>query len=340
MAKIAKKYGHIQGIVDRAKTRAIERIVHRLVNPAFAKWKQTVTEWNRAKAEEEADEADRLLLEARDDARRWREAAERGWAAVQRMGHRALRRMINAHLWRAFGHWKKAAQASIALKDYRRKAEARIQELERRLHPLEGEVGALRLFKDAMASSERTMIMRKGGGFIALEDYVATVENRISAAALEEALEGKARGEEMAERYGLSGALDALRGAAQAEHGDVLTPRGGHTSWRHAPQMGAPPKSPARRGHRRGGGGGGGGGLGAGATRAAAGGATAATTTTTAAAAAAAATLDATSLVRRQRRISAASAVYLDDRTAPDTPRVGGNARTSLPRIPTTSPSR
>ena len=62
-----------------------------------------------------------------------------------------------------------------ALKDYRRKAEARIEELERRLHPLEGEVGALRLFKDAMASSERTMIMRKGGGFIALEEYVATV---------------------------------------------------------------------------------------------------------------------------------------------------------------------
>ena len=257
VSKIAKKYGHIQGIVDRAKTRAIERIVNRLVNPAFAKWKHTVAEWNRAKAEEEADEADRLLLEARDDARRWREAAERGWAAVQRMGHRALRRMINAHLWRAFGHWKKTAQASIALKDYRRKAETRIEELERRLHPLEGEVGALRLFKDAMASSERTMIMRKGGGFIALEDYVATVENRISAAALEEALEGKARGEEMAERYGLSGALDALRGAAQAEHGDVLTPRGGHTSWRHAPQMGAPPKSPARRSHRRGGGSGG-----------------------------------------------------------------------------------
>ena len=238
VAKIAKHYGHLQAVVDRAKSRALERIVHRLLYPAFSKWKNDVAAWNREKAEEEADEMDRALLEARDETRRWREAAERGWAAVQRMGHRALRRMINAHLWRAFGHWKKWAQAGAALKDYRRRAEARVEELERRLYPLEAEVGALRLFKDAMASSERTMIMRKGGGFIALEEYVATVENRISAAALEEALEGKARGEEMAERYGLKGALTALRGAAQAEQGEVLTPRGGHTSWRHAPQMG------------------------------------------------------------------------------------------------------
>jgi hypothetical protein len=47
-------------------------------------------------------------------------------------------------------------------------------------------------FKDAMASSERTMLMRKGGGYVALEEYVATVENRISAAALEGALEAGA----------------------------------------------------------------------------------------------------------------------------------------------------
>jgi hypothetical protein len=74
VAKIAKRYGHMQAIVDRAKCRAIERIVNRLLHPAFAKWKNDVAAWNRERAEEEADEADRLLLEARDDARRWREA--------------------------------------------------------------------------------------------------------------------------------------------------------------------------------------------------------------------------------------------------------------------------
>ena len=74
--------------------------------------------------------------------------------------------------------------------NYREDAESRIYELECKLRPLESEVGSLRLFKDAMSSSERTMLMRKGGGFVALEEYVATVENRISAAALQEALEG------------------------------------------------------------------------------------------------------------------------------------------------------
>lgn len=245
VAKIAKRYGHMQAIVDRAKVRALERIVNRLVHPAFAKWKYIVLNWNRERAEAEAEENDRLLLEAREETRRWREAAERGWGAVQRMGHRALRRMINAHMWRAFGHWKKLAQASGALRSYRRAAEAKIEDLERKLLPLEAEVGALRLFKDAMASSERTMIMRKGGGFIALEEYVATVENRISAAALEEALEGKPRGEELARRYGLDSALQALRGAELAEHGEVISPRGGFTSWRHAPQMAQ--RSPRRR---------------------------------------------------------------------------------------------
>jgi hypothetical protein len=57
------------------------------------------------------------------------------------------------------------------------------------------------------------------------------------------------------------------RGAAQAKQGEVLTPRGGHTSWRHTPQMSAThnllkkgvgaegwPKSPRRSSHRRGGG--------------------------------------------------------------------------------------
>ena len=147
--------------------------------------------FNREKAEAEADESDRLLLEAREDARKWREAADRGWSAVQRMGHRAMRRMMNAAMWKAFGHWKRLAQSAGSFKQFRRAAERRIEELESRLHPLVAEVSALRLFKDAMASSERTMLMRKGGGFVALEEYVATVENRISAAALQEALEGK-----------------------------------------------------------------------------------------------------------------------------------------------------
>ena len=38
VAQIAKRYGHMQNVVDRAKKRAIERIVNRLLAPAFAKW--------------------------------------------------------------------------------------------------------------------------------------------------------------------------------------------------------------------------------------------------------------------------------------------------------------
>ena len=154
--------------------------------------------------------------------------------------------MMNTCLWKSFCHWKKLASSAASFKHYRNAAERRMEELEGQLHPLQGEVGALRLFKDAMASSERTMLMRKGGGYVALEEYVATVENRISAAALEGALEGDS--DHLVEHYGLTGALEALRGAAQAEHGQVLSPRGGHTSWRHVPQMGAgAPPSPVRR---------------------------------------------------------------------------------------------
>lgn len=69
VATIAKRYGHMQSVVNRAKSRAIERVVNKLLYPAFAKWKHDIVAWNRQKAEEEADEADSLLLEARDDAR-------------------------------------------------------------------------------------------------------------------------------------------------------------------------------------------------------------------------------------------------------------------------------
>ena len=246
VAQVAKRHAHRIAVLERARRMHMERIVRRTIAPAFSRWRESVRVVAAEKDEEDTDEMDRLLHEARDDARRWREAAERGWAAVQRMGHKALRKMLRAISWRAFGHWKKLAAASSITRQYRRETERVIESLRARIVPLESEVGALRLFKDAMASSERAMIVRKGGGYVSMDAFVKSVEDRIGAAALEDALAGSKEGEAIATHYGLSGVCKALklqqaratggeptRGGRANARRESTSPRGkSKTTWR------------------------------------------------------------------------------------------------------------
>ena len=73
----------------------------------------------------------------------------------------------------------------------------------------------MRLFRDAVASTDRSVVFRRGGGLWP-RARPASAENRIAAAALEEALadaDGDDAAKAKAARYGLKSALDALRGA-------------------------------------------------------------------------------------------------------------------------------
>jgi hypothetical protein len=190
----------------------------------------------RARLEEESERRDarerRLrdeLRSARDETRSWREAAERGWAVTQRKAHAALRRKTLRARYRCFALWRDATREASSLARFRAIAAEREEAHEAKVAALEAEAGSLRLFRDAMAASDRTMIARKGGGFVPLEEYVKIVEARVGAAALEEALAGKEGGEAAARRYGLEGALRALRNALTSGSGaeDARSSRGG-----------------------------------------------------------------------------------------------------------------
>ena len=215
----------------------------------------------RIRLEEECERRDarerRLreeLRSARDETRSWREAAERGWAVSQKKAHAALRRKTLRARYRCFALWRDATREASSLARFRAIAAEREEAHEAKVAALEAEAGSLRLFRDAMAASDRTMIARKGGGFVPLEEYVKIVEARVGAAALEEALAGREGGEAAARRYGLEGALRALRnaltsGSGAEEHarssrgggggfiraGSNSSPGGSTTTWARAP---------------------------------------------------------------------------------------------------------
>ena len=208
-------------------------------------------ESERAARRDESRESSRRLAASAAETARWRVAAERGWALTQRRAHAALRRVTLRARFRLFRRWRDAARFGAATRASRAEAASRVSESESRVASLEAEVGALRLFRDAVASTERSVVFRRGGGYVPVERYLAVVENRIAAAALEEALDadGDDAAKAKAARYGLKSALDALRGAVAGggRAGEDVSRDGSETRWRPAarpapkPRRGKPP---------------------------------------------------------------------------------------------------
>ena len=210
-------------------------------------------ETERAARRDESRDASRRLAASAAETTRWRVAAERGWALTQRRAHAALRRVTLRARFRLFRRWRDAARFGSAVRSFRAEAASRVSESESRVASLEAEIGALRLFRDAVASSDRSMLLRRGGGYVPVERYLSVVENRIAAAALEEALDadGDDAAEAKAARYGLRSALDALRGAVAGggRAGEDVARDGSATRWRPAvpvpapkPRRGRPPE--------------------------------------------------------------------------------------------------
>jgi hypothetical protein len=210
-------------------------------------------ETERAARRDESRDASRRLAASAAETTRWRVAAERGWALTQRRAHAALRRVTLRARFRLFHRWRDAARFGSAVGSFRAEAASRVSESESRVASLEAEIGALRLFRDAVASSDRSMLLRRGGGYVPVEQYLSVVENRIAAAALEEALDadGDDAAKAKAARYGLRSALDALRGAVAGggRAGEDVARDGSATRWRPAvpvpapkPRRGRPPE--------------------------------------------------------------------------------------------------
>lgn len=148
------------------------------------------------------------------------------------MGGRIIRRMIQAHVWKAFDTWRQRTVAGRDTRAFRQESEAEIRRLVGKLVPLETEVGSLRLFKDAIAKHERSVFIRKGGGFVSLAKYIARLENKTAELAIQHALSEGSR--TAVNRYGLGSAVDAIVdvGAGyEVEKGEVLTPGGSRASW-------------------------------------------------------------------------------------------------------------
>ena len=107
----------------------------------------------------------------------------------------------------------------------------------------------MRLFRDAVASTDRSVVFRRGGGYVPVERYLSVVENRIAAAALEEALDadGDDAAKAKAARYGLKSALDALRGAVAGggRAGEDVSRDGSETRWRPAARPAPKPRRPS-----------------------------------------------------------------------------------------------
>ena len=210
-------------------------------------------ETERAARRDESRDASRRLAASAVEMTRWRVAAERGWALTQRRAHAALRRVTLRARFRLFHRWRDAARFGSAVRSFRADAASRVSASESRVASLEAEIGALRLFRDAVASSDRSMLVRRGGGYVPVERYLSVVENRIAAAALEEALDadGDDAAKAKAARYGLRSALDALRGAVAGggRAGEDVARDGSATRWRPAvpvpapkPRRGRPPE--------------------------------------------------------------------------------------------------
>lgn len=210
-------------------------------------------ETERAARRDESRDASRRLAASAAETTRWRVAAERGWALTQRRAHAALRRVTLRARFRLFHRWRDAARFGSAVRSFRADAASRVSASESRVASLEAEIGALRLFRDAVASSDRSMLVRRGGGYVPVERYLSVVENRIAAAALEEALDGDGddAAKAKAARYGLRSALDALRGAVAGggRAGEDVARDGSATRWRPAvpvpapkPRRGRPPE--------------------------------------------------------------------------------------------------
>ena len=203
-------------------------------------------ETERASRRDESRDASLRLAASAAETTRWRVAAERGWALTQRRAHAALRRVTLRARFRLFHRWRDAARFGSAVGSFRAAAASRVSESESRVASLEAEIGALRLFRDAVASSDRSMLLRRGGGYVPVERYLSVVENRIAAAALEEALDGDGDDADAANakaaRYGLRSALDALRGAVAGggRAGEDVARDGSATRWRPAVPVPAP----------------------------------------------------------------------------------------------------
>ena len=219
-------------------------------------------ESERAARRDESRESSRRLAASAAETARWRVAAERGWALTQRRAHAALRRVTLRARFRLFRRWRDAARFGAETRASRAEAASRVSESESRVASLEAEVGALRLFRDAVASTDRSVVFRRGGGYVPVERYLAVVENRIAAAALEEALDadGDDAAKAKAARYGLKSALDALRGAVAGggRAGEDVSRDGSETRWRPAarpapkPRRGKPPAPSEKEKQERG----------------------------------------------------------------------------------------
>ncbi|KAK3239470.1 hypothetical protein CYMTET_50609 [Cymbomonas tetramitiformis] len=130
-----------------------------------------------------------------------------------------------------FDRWRRRAGLPVILQSYRQ----RIDALQSSMKLLHLEACSLRLFKDAVTSAD-FKLMRKGGGYMPMQDFIAKIQNKVASAMVKDALTSSSLNPDL-ERYGLGGVVSELAQSmseGQFEEGftesEQLTPRGGVVS--------------------------------------------------------------------------------------------------------------
>eukprot|EP00854_Cymbomonas_tetramitiformis_P007669 gene7669-9133_t len=236
------RFARVERCLLRIQQNAVIRARHAGFAPFFYRWRERT----------EAAKEERYWQTLHDHQQ------ERAWAHLRQLSQRVARRVMINLLWQYFARWRIIAQWIRNFRSNQKTLEAQIAKLAKQLEPLQREVGILRLFRDALSSNEHTIMFRKGGGYMPLDEYIAKLESKMAAAAVEQDLRDWTLKSKKADRYGLGGTVSTLVNHAD-EHGNQgedVTPRGSRAAWNSSsftplhlsqPQQGRSPSPPRIR---------------------------------------------------------------------------------------------
>jgi len=224
-----KSHGHMMRIVERARAKVMKRIMMASVYKCFAQWRSWV-EWEKGQQHErELDDYEAKMRYLAEDSAHWRRAAESAHEKIKITANRTIKRMLNAALFAAFETWKKRTQLVNSIRNVMQDAKEEIEGLRDYVRPLEEECSALRLFRDAVLSQHGQVVMRNGGGFETLEDFVKRMQKKLAWGTVKTARKDMYVGGEAARYYGLS-----------KEARDVVSDSAGSALVLHGPKSPAP----------------------------------------------------------------------------------------------------
>ena len=172
-----KVMGHFKRIIEKARTRVIKRMISSVLWRAFSQWKTGIRFLREERVQQEEGLVQQDFEVMRAELAKWQSSAARAWKSIYRyVGGQTINKMKTFRLERTFTVWKNNAKMLRSFHHYRGEVEIYKKEMQ----SMVDEVGALRLFRDAVQKSEfwRNKSLRSGGGFLTLEQLVKKAQQR------------------------------------------------------------------------------------------------------------------------------------------------------------------